>query len=52
MILNIINLGQTQREINSYSSKLTHSQDDISATTLQLISQKAIEIKTLKRTCI
>ena len=48
MIWNIINLGQTQREINSYSSKLTHSEDDISATTFQLILQKTMEIKTLK----
>ena len=40
MIWNIINLGQTQHEINSYSGKLTHSQDDISATMLQLILQK------------
>ena len=47
-----MNLGQTQREISSYSSKLTHSQDDISATMLQLILQKTMEIKTLKRTCI
>ena len=52
MIWNIIILGQTQREINSYSSKLTHSEDDISATTLQLILQKTMQIKTLKRTCI
>ena len=44
MIWDIINLGQTQREINSYSSKLTHSEDDISATTLQLILQKTMEI--------
>ena len=31
---------------------IDHNQDDISAATLRLISQKTMEIKTLKRTCI
>ena len=40
MISYIINLGRTYREIYIYSSKSDHSQDDISDTTLRLISQK------------
>ena len=44
-----LNLGQTQREINSYSSKLI-----IVKMTFQLrrfdSSQKTMEVKTLKRT--
>ena len=48
MILNIINLGRTQHKINIYSSQLgDHSQDYISATTLQQANYRRVLQSTL-----